>query len=220
MKIEELTTGQSVLLSAKIGGEILEFETVIQDTLPRRHAVLADVVIKNDKVLTFHAKGLIVDLHYSPPDSSPMVFKNVAIALMRKSDNSYCYSISTIAEGKVLNRRQNFRTFIGRQSSVQCGTNRAAYDAVIRDISSTGFAVVLDSEVEFHENQVLHTVLNDQLEEFTEPYNFQLYGIIVRVQELENNLTLYGCRLNNKVQGLDAYIMKKERLRLKRMNGD
>ena len=46
-----------------------------------------------------------------------------------------------------------------------------------------------------------------------------MYGLLTRTQELENGKILYGCRLNNPVPGLEAYIMKKERLRLKKSNG-
>lgn len=219
MLIEELSSGQTVKMQAKIGEETIEFETTVQDSLPRRHTILTDVVRKNDKVITFRGKGLIVDLHVTPPDSAPLVFKNVSVELRKKQDDSLCYAISTITEAKVLNRRQAFRCYVGLASTVQCGTNRAAFDAVIKDISTIGFAITTSSENQFHENQVLHTVLNDYLEEIAETYSFQLYGIIVRSQDLENGQCVYGCRLNQKVPGLDTYIMKKERLRLKKTTG-
>lgn len=219
MKIEELTAGQAVKFAARIGEENVEFDTVIQETLPRKHMALADVIRKNEKILTFHAKGLVIDLHVSPPDSAPMVFKNVTVELRKKQDDSYCYAITTLAEAKVLNRRQCYRCYIGYQSAVQCGSNRAAYDAIIKDVSASGFSVTVKGDVDFHENQVLHTVLNDTLEEICETYSFQLYGIIVRREENDNGMITYGCKLNNQVKGLDTYIMKKERLRLKKKNG-
>lgn len=219
MLIEELATGQSIKLQAKIGEEIVEFETTVQEALPRKHMILADIVRKNDKAVSFRGKGLIVDLHVSPSDSAPLVFKNVQIDLRKKQDNSLCYSITTITEAKVLNRRQAFRCYVGVATTVQCGTNRAAFEAVIKDVSNIGFAITTSSENEFHENQVLHTVLNDYLEEIAENFSFHLYGIIVRCQDLENGQCVYGCKLNQKVPGLDTYIMKKERLRLRKANG-
>lgn len=219
MLIEELSAGQAIKLQAKIGEEIIEFESSVQDSLPRKHAILADVVRKNEKIISFRGKGLIVDLHVAPADSAPLVFKNVAIELRKKQDDSFCYYISTITEAKVLNRRQAFRCYVGVASTVQCGANRAAYDAVIKDVSITGFSITTSSENQFHENQVLHTVLNDYLEEIAENFSFQLYGIIVRCIDLENGQLVYGCRLNQRVPGLDAYIMKKERLRLKKTGG-
>jgi len=47
--IEELSAGQAIKLQAKIGEEIIEFESLVQDSLPRKHAILADVVRKKRK---------------------------------------------------------------------------------------------------------------------------------------------------------------------------
>lgn len=219
MLIENLATGQSIKLTAKIGEESVEFETTVQETMPKKHMILADVVKKNDKVISFRGKGLIVDLHVTPPESAPMIFKNVQIELRKKQDDSLCYSISTITEAKVLNRRQSFRCYVGVATTVQCGSNHAAYDAVIKDVSTTGFSVTLSQETDFRDNQVLHTVLNDYLEEIAENFSFHLYGIIVHHEDLENGQFVYGCKLNQKVPGLETYIMKKERLRLRKANG-
>ena len=90
---------------------------------------------------------------------------------------------------------------------------------MIKDVSTTGFSVTCSDETDFHVNQVLHVILNDYFEDTAENFNFHLYEIIVRVEELENNKVVYGCRLNSRVIGLDAYIMKKERLRIKKQRG-
>ena len=122
-------------------------------------------------------------------------------------------------ESKPYNRRQSFRCFVGRPTGVRFGASRVAHDALIRDVSINGFAIVSDEKLPVEKNQVVHIVLTDYFEDTVEKYNFHLYGIIVRIQELEKGSFLYGCKLNNYVPGLEAYIMKKERLRLKRTNG-
>ena len=219
MFIDELAIEQEVTLTARIGHEQIEFKTIVRESIPRKHMILTDIVRKNERIVTFNGKGLIVDLDVSPPDSAPLVFKNVKVILQKKSDDSYCYSVSTITEAKVLNRRQAYRCYVGVSTTVQCGSNRSAHDAVIKDISTLGFAVTASADTEFMEGQVLHALLADYIEELAENYAFHLYGIIVRRQELENGQVIYGCKLNNRVPGLDAYIMKKERIRLKKTNG-
>ena len=83
-------------------------------------------------------------------------------------------------------------------------------------ISANGFAVVSREDLELGVNQTVHAVLNDHLEETAEDFNFHLYGLLARVQELENGLFLYGCRLSNPVPGLEQYIVKKERVILQK----
>lgn len=219
MWIEEITPGETVTLIATFQQERLEFTTTVQESYEKKHIILTDVITKDDKVLTFHAKGLLVNLMTKPKDKAPQVFKNVAIRLMKKQDGSLCYSITTLAESKDFNRREAFRCYIGIPTSVQGGGNKAAYDAVIKDVSISGFSIICSADVEFRENQVLHVLLNDRIEELAENYSFHLYGIIVRIEELDNGNIVYGCRLNTRVNGIDAYIMKKERVRLKKTNG-
>lgn len=220
MFIEELQTGQNITMKARIGSEMLEFEITIQDTLPKKHTILTSVVTKNEKVISFQAKGLVVDLLVYPPDSAPLVFKNVKVVLSRDKEGNLFYAITTIAEAKVLNRRENYRVFIGKEIVVQGGSNRAAYEAILKDISTNGFAITVNANVaSFNEKQVIHTVLNDRIEETGQNYSFQLYGIVMRKQELENDLVVYGCKLNSYVPGLNNYLMIKERIRLAKMNG-
>lgn len=219
MRIDEIPAGLTGTVVAKMGNETVELTTIFRDPIPKKRMITADPIYKNERVISFKAKGLIVDLLVNPPDSPPLIFKNVTIVLMKREDQSLCYAISSITDSKALNRREAFRCFVGIPTAVQGGGNKAAHDAIIKDVSITGFSVTCDVSVEFHENQVLHVILNDYLEEIAENFNFHLYGLIVRVVELEGNKVLYGCRLNNKVPGLDQYITKKERLRIKKNMG-
>ncbi|MBE5883887.1 MAG: PilZ domain-containing protein [Lachnospiraceae bacterium] len=117
------------------------------------------------------------------------------------------------------NRRESYRCFVGIPSSVQLGPNHAALPTIIRDISISGFAIVCDKEFEIEPDRVIHVLLKDYLEELSENFIYELYGHVARTQQLENGKFLYGCRLNNTSPQLDAYIMKKERLRLKKTHG-
>lgn len=219
MRIEELLPGQKVSLMVNINGKILEFESVVQETYPKKRYILLDPVMSGDKAISFKGKGIMVNLIITIGDDKPHLFRNVTILLQKKLDGSLCYQVSTLAESVLFNRRENFRCFIGIQSSVQGGANRSAHPTVIRDISYTGFSVICDAETQFDPRHVLHTVLRDRIEETEENYAFHLYGTIARVQELDNGKVLYGCRLTDRVPGLDKYIMTKERYRLRRTNG-
>lgn len=224
MFIEELQNGQTITLEAKIGTETVKFDLEVLDSIPKKHIILTDIVTKNDKIITFRAKGLLVDLFIQLEEKPPMVFKNVQVMLVKEGEEEYRYAISTSLEAKVLNRRQNFRVYIGKDVVVQCGANHSAHDAILKDVSSTGFAITVrereDEEGEIYRvNQIIHTVLNDRIEEISMNYSFQLYGIVVRREEVENGLVVYGCRLNAKVPGLDNYLMIKERIRIKKSRG-
>lgn len=219
MRIEELTPGLNIELVANIGGEQLIFDSRIENVYPRKHLVLAAPVLQDNRVISFRAKGLIVDVLVTLEDDKPQLFKNVTVTVMKKPDGTFCYNLATAAMSKTYNRRHNFRCYVGAATSVQFGSNHRSHEAVIKDISANGFSFVCGNDITFGKDQLVHTVLNDYLEELAENFSFHLYGIIVRSYPLDDMRTVYGCRLNKKVTGLDAYIMKKERLRLKRLSG-
>ena len=103
---------------------------------------------------------------------------------------------------------------------MRIGLDKTTYDIIIRDVSLTGFSFVFCSFEQTTEvGKGIHLVLNDYLEETAENFSFQMYGTVVRVEEVENGKTIYGCKLVEKVRGLDTYIAKKERARMHNQRG-
>ena len=219
MRIEELTPELPVAFLVNINGNLLSFDSQIDEVYPKKHLVLAKAVYFNGKIVSFRGKNIIVDLLATFDNEKPQLFKNITVTTMKKPDNSLCYNLTTFAESKPYNRRENFRCYVGLPSVIQFGPNKSPYDTILRDVSATGFSVTCDDYMEISPNQVVHVLLHDYIEELNEHFSFHLYGLIVRSQELENGNIIYGCRLNNRVIGLDNYIMKKERIRLKNCNG-
>ncbi len=218
MRIEELKPGQELTLFVSVNNNSLVFTSKVQEINPRRHMIFADAVFQEGKLISFRGKGVILNVLAATGDEKPHLFKNVSNTLLRRSDGTLCYGLTTIVESVAYNRRENFRCYVGIETSLRLGSNRVAYEAIIRDVSSNGFAVVCDNDVKFKEGNLVHVVLNDQIDGFGEKYYFHLYGLVARIQELENGRVVYGCRLNNHVAGLDSYLMKKERSRLKKSN--
>lgn len=219
MRIDEIKEGQKITLLVNINGEQLNFETVTEQSMINKSMVLAKVLYIDGKIVTFKGANLTVDLLVTPDDEPPQIFKNVAISLVKKFDGSLAYSISSVVSSKTYNRRENFRCFVGIPTSVQKMLNTVPYDAIIKDISAGGFSLVVPQELKFEKDQVIHVVLNDFIEETSEKFSFHLYGLVVRSEDLDKGRTLYGCKYNKKVVGIENYIMKKERVRLKKNGG-
>lgn len=221
MYINELEKGQKITLSVKIGTETVEFETTVQEPVEKKRAITADVVRDKEKIVSFKSSNIFVDLYYYPSDAAPILFKNVKVLLFKDKEDNVCYVIATNSPSSTVNRRESFRIFVGKTVVVQRGLNRAADDAILKDLCNNGFSFTVDENATQYEvNQTIHTVLNDTIEEIGREYSFQLYGIILRRDEIENGRVVYGCKLNSKVPGLETYIMLKERIRLSKKNGN
>lgn len=219
MRIEELNPQQAITLLVQIGDEEISLETTIQKTIPQKHLALAAPIYHENKVVTFKGNHLIVNVIVIPEDNKLQIFKNVGISLVKLADGTLCYTIATLSESKPYNRRGSFRCFLGLPTSVQVAPNQPAYDAIIKDISYDGFAVICPACVKYDIGAEIHILLRDFISETSESYNFYLHGTVKRTLEMEGERVLYGCQLNNTLIGLEKYIMKKERLRLKNCNG-
>ena len=76
MNIFELTTGQIITIFVNTQGQKLEFNTTIDEVLPKKKILLAAPIYMNDKLLTFRGDHLIFDVLYCPPDgTTPQLFR-------------------------------------------------------------------------------------------------------------------------------------------------
>ncbi len=215
MYIQELEADKKLTLQVVIGSEQLEFAVTVLESVPKKHGIFTTAVMKDDKVLSFKAAGILTHLLVAFDEKKPHIFYNIAIQTLKSDDGSYCYFISTPAPSKEFNRRGAFRCFVGLRGSVQIGVGNSALDTVIKDVSSTGFSFVMPSSAkEFSSGGIAHILLTDYVKETGENFKFPLTGIIVRSYKMENGNMVYGCKLNAKVIGLDRYVLLKERLRL------
>lgn len=220
MRIEELAPQQEITLLVIAKDQQLEFTTTVLDSLPRKHMIIAAPIMRNDKIISFQGSGFLVHLLVTLADQKPQFFQNVSIFTAKNNDESLCYTISSLTESKEFNRRGAFRCYIGMDTHIRVGANQTTVDATIKDVSATGFAFTSTASREFHLGEAVHAVLNDRFEETARSYSLHLYGTIVRSFTLENGIVVYGCKLSNKVVGLEPYIMEKERLRLQRSRGN
>jgi c-di-GMP-binding flagellar brake protein YcgR len=203
-----------------VNGEHLSFDSHIQDVFPKKHLVLADAIFQDEKIISFKGNNITVDLLAVFINEKPQLFEDVTITPMKKADNTFCYNIASSEEGKIYNRRGYYRCYVGLPTAISPAPGKVPVEVLLKDVSINGFAITCPNTLELKENSVINLVLKDYVEELDEEFEFHLCGIVVRSQEIEHGHTVYGCRLNNSVVGLEHYIMKKERIRLRKTNGN
>lgn len=216
MYMEELTRGTPITFIVRIKGRQFNFDTQISDVIEKKNMVLADVIYSNDKVVTFNGDDVEINILVMPQDDKPQMFQDVKVTAIRKSDNTLGYRLETTSVGKPYNRRGAYRCFVGIPSFLHNSINNSSEDIVIKDVSITGFAITCGPEIELDNNNIIHVVLTDYVKECNEKYSFNMCGVVVRKQELENGKVIYGCRLNDEVNGLDKYIATKDRVSIQK----
>lgn len=221
MRISELEQGTSLSFVTNIegtaengdGGQIT-LSSVVVGTPPKKNGILAAGIYQKNKIISFKGDHIKVNMIATFKDNKPLLFSNVDIMLVKQGAN-VCYLITCTEQGKPINRRESYRCFVGLPVSLHYATGSPGVSAIVRDISQTGFSVVCD-EVVLSQKQIIHAMLEDYFNDTDEHFQFPLYGSVVRIQELENGKTVYGCKLTGKVGGLENYIAKKDRRSIKK----
>lgn len=219
MNLDELQPGQLATIIVSYGKEHMEFNTMLEDVYPKKRIICAAPVLKNDKPISFNSTAVQTHLVVFFEDKTPQIFHNVKILLTRRDKTSVWYSISAPSNSIDYNRRKSYRCYLGMDTSIMVGPHHAAYDAILKDISVGGFSFTMDSFRNCSVGEMAHLILKDYIEELKENFTFSIYGIILTKRELENNRTIYGCRITSNTFGIDSYIAKKERVRLQKTRG-
>lgn len=219
MRLDELQTGQHVTILASVGNEQLEFSTTVEEINTKKHSIYLAPVLKDEKAVSFNG-NIQTHLLVYIDEQIPHIFRNVRIMLIRRGKGEICYTVTASTTSVRYNRRRHFRCYIGIEATVMVGVHRAPYDAIIKDLSISGFCFTVDSDKKCAIGDMVHFVLNERLPELMKNFSFNIYGIIVNRRELENGKTVCGCRITSNTAGIDSYIAMKERLRLQKTRGN
>ena len=156
----------------------------------------------NNAILDF-PKGMDIELMVVPPDDVPYVWKRVEVAMKVYHDTNV-HVIKTRLPGIRMNRRSNFRVFIGTPSKITNITEKPI-NTTLKDVSNNGFAILTDKKTDIP----LHTKITvEYLDQEMQKY-FELSGRPVRKLEQEQNI-LYGCILDKRYPELENYINQKQ----------
>lgn len=219
MNLEELQPGLLATIIVSLGQKHMEFNTMIEEVNAKKKTAYIPPVLKDDKPISFNSNTVQTHLLVFFPDRTPQVFRNVKILLARRDRESLCYTVTSTSSSVDYNRRKHYRCYIGLDTTIMVGAHHSAYDAVLKDLSIGGFSFTMDSYLQCSVGDMVHFVLKEYIDELKENFQFSIYGIVVEARLLENDKTIYGCRITSNAYGIDSYIAKKERLRLQKTRG-
>lgn len=210
MLLEELDVGSRITILVGIGSQTLSFDTVLEE--PAEHGVLTTPVYRNDKLVGFRTKGLIIRVQVTnASDQKVYEFANVDILNVKTQDEQIHHKMVCKMPGKQINRRTAVRVWLGKEGIAQIGVHKVAYEVIVKDISVSGISFIFHKDLAVEPGTIAHITFND-----TEArMKFSLSAIIVRKAELEEGKVLYGCRLNQESPAIAKYVNDKQREKLK-----
>lgn len=207
MWLREVVIGTEVDLEVKSEKCDWLFQSTVRQEI--KGALLLDPVIYEDKMLNLSADGISVNVIVKDEDI-PIQFRNCVVRNIRLQDGNFL-AVACSQEGKRVNRRNAFRIFMGERGTVELIGKNRRLDAVVRDLSMTGFSFVVD--VYDWEDDTSLVWLN-----FTGRYDekMRMQGEVIRKSEGERGRLIVGCQIIKCANDLSSYISYKQRENLKK----
>lgn len=188
MEIRELSTNYKMSITISNGQSQMTIPSVICSVVGNK--LYVEPFMHNGVVLNFNSANVSLSMIAYEDEKAPFIWKSVLIEKEVVEDKTY-HVISSGLTGVKINRRENFRVYVGIDAKATINGGKEKIDVIFKDISETGFAVLVDSNIQ----QRINT--NDALlVEFYDPVQEQfmsLLGRIVRGAVLEKYY-LFGCR--------------------------
>jgi len=210
MLLQEIDVGSKATILVRIGSQTLAFDTVVQE--PAEEGVLTEPIYRNDKLIGFKTKGLIITVQIcNLSDEKVYEFNNVEILNVKTKDGEIHHKMICKYPGKQINRRTAVRVWLGIEGVARVGVNRTAYNVIVKDISVSGISFILHKDMGIEPGEMAHITFND----VDARTKFSLSAIIVRTAEMEDGRVLYGCRLNQESPAISKYVTDKQREKLK-----
>ncbi len=203
MEIYELTTAHKMSITIANARTNISLNSNI--VFVEENKLYVEPFVYEGAVLNFDSTNVSISMIAYEEEKSPYLWQIVHIG-KEVRDNTPYHVITSNLSGVKINRRENFRLFLGIDATATLMGGKP-FDVIVKDISSSGFAVLVDmtKPISVHKNDIMQLEFLDR--SFDE--DFVLNGRVVRMDKTDKYL-LYGCRLVAENPAIDKYIANKQ----------
>lgn len=212
MKIFELEEKTEVNLIIVFGEKTLNFKSTYVGA--KGKDALVSALRVDGKVLNLEGEDVKVSLMVERENDKPIIWTECDVKMVVVK-GSVMLKIGNKGDAKSVNRRDGFRLYIGDNAKGRVGRNKEAVQMILKDVSYSGFAVLIESKGAYEKNMPVRVVYKD--EELATVID--LIGKIVRVED-SGDKKLLGCKLDFPSPILGKYIGDKQQRILASRNGN
>lgn len=216
-KLSELTSGLKVHLTVSSGTEELEFETDIVQA--GEGHVIVEPIRHDNKLLNFSNRAITKDIVV---DSQPLPEKYMDVDVeITTLENKKYHIILSEKEGTPINRRNEFRVYVGNYVKAELASVNQSVEAILKDVSIGGFSLVIRRQevdgVVGWTGQVIKAVYYHGGSKNKTPMVF--IGKVVREEDVDEGRVLVGCKNLRQPFGIEKFVADMQREELQRKNG-
>ncbi len=202
MKINEIEEGTEVTLVIIYDEKTLNLQSTCVGK--KGKDILIAALRVDGKVVNLDVSDLKIGLMIERHNKKPMMWADCEVKMLNNKGSVFV-RVASKFEGKEVNRRGTFRLSIGGAAKGRIGRNKEALPMILRDVSYSGFAVLMEEKGKYEEGMPIRVVHKD------EELNtiLDLRGKIVRTED-RNGRQLLGCQLDIPSATLGKYIGEKQ----------
>lgn len=204
MEIREITP--SFKMSITISNQRSDITLNSEIAFVRENKLYVEPFEHNGVILNFNSGAVAISMIAYQEEKAPYLWKIVHIG-REFIDGKHYHVITSDVAGVRINRRENFRVFIGLDGKATILGKDVPFDVMVKDVSESGFAILVDvtSEIKINKNEAVMIDFYDK--DVDEKYT--LTGRVVRAEVTERYI-LYGCRLLKDNGSMRRYIANKQ----------
>lgn len=202
MHLNELDNGENIKYQIKIKNNLFEFDGRVLGS--NKSGLLLSTVSVNGRVFRFDNTDTSLSIIYGYENELPIIWENVTCQTIT-FDTRKIYRVSETSEGVQYNRRGTFRLNIMVNCVVKMCNDTKIEVAKLKDVSKTGFSVILDKDISDTINTGIRVMFTDDSEDIN------ISGMVVRKASYSNGRVLYGCRLMHTSNNFNSYMSNKQR---------
>lgn len=210
MDLLKLNIATPVILRIKRDQDTAEFETQVIDHL--NNCIVVAPILFEQKPLSFSSTEIKKTLVLFDREAGKLYeWRNIEVKYGYYKKKTLCHLIYTSDPPVEVNRRENYRQYIGIDGLVVHFTER--YKCVVKDVSNQGVGLVVSINVKIEPQDLVTVVFAD------ENYSFALKCKVMRVRDLGGGRTEIGCKLTDINNTLPKYVAHKQLQERRRVLG-
>lgn len=184
------------------GDAEVNFRTTCTEILNR--GILTNEMTTDDgNPINFESDKVCSDVYLIREGECPIIWKNAMIKRFT-IHGERIHAIASKLEGIKFNRRGSFRISVGARGIARLGVSRTTADVIVKDISLSGFAIIIEPKYEVRQFDYMRVTFDDY------GYRINVTGVCIRHQPLPDGRIIYACTIDAKNPDLEDYIAAKQ----------
>lgn len=186
----------------------------VREAKPNMKFIVLNPIRREDLLINFVSDYVASHLIAIVEGDKPFIWRNVSIVNLRLPKYGSVHILMTSREAVPYNRRQHYRVTLDCDGVVKIRTaeRETILNVFVKDISEAGIGFSMKGRQGLDKG-------SGCIVEFRDPGSGQEIRadvVIIRVQELENERVMMGCKIRQRSAVIAKFINKKQKERMKR----